>query len=82
MSGIFLGLTWGQIPARSQFKKEQKNPKMVYIILNFLVLHFGKNVMKIWTKKEKLQMHEKLNKNVNENMFLCRAIKAPNALHC
>ena len=53
----------------SQFKNEQKLPKMVYIIPNFLVLHFGKNFMKIQTKIPKLQMHEKLHKNVNENMF-------------
>ena len=33
---------------------------MVYIILNFLVLHFGENFMKIWTKVAKLHMHENL----------------------
>ena len=49
-SGIFLGLIWDQISAPSQFKNEQKLPKMVYIIPNFLVLHFGENFMKIWTK--------------------------------
>ena len=42
---------------------------MVYIITNFLVLHFGENFMKIGTKILKLQMHENLHKNVNENMF-------------
>ena len=42
---------------------------MVYIIPNFLVLHFGENFMKIRTKIAKLQMHENLHKNVNENMF-------------
>ena len=41
---------------------------MVYIIPNFLVLHFGENFMKIQTKIAKLQMHENLHKNVNENI--------------
>ena len=47
--------------------------KMVYIIHNFLVLHFGDNLMKNRSKIPKLQMqmHEKLHKNVNENMFAC-----------
>ena len=60
---------------------------MVYIIFNFLVLYFGENFMKIRTKIANLKMHEKLDKNVNENMlsltflgkfheFLWRAIKA------
>ena len=31
---------------------------MVYIIPNFLVLHFGENFMKIWLKIPKLQMYE------------------------
>ena len=31
----------------SQFKNEQKLPKMVYIIPNFLVLHFDENFTKI-----------------------------------
>ena len=81
--------------APSQLKYEQKLPKMLYIILNFLVLHFGKNFMKIRTKIAKLQIHENLRKNVNmwtnENMFsftfLCkfswvlwRVIKATNML--
>ena len=59
----------GQIPAPSQSKYEQKLPEMVYSILNFLVLHFGENFMKIRTKIAKLQMHENVYKNVNENMF-------------
>ena len=42
---------------------------MVYIIPNFLVLHFGENFMKIRAKIVKLQKHENLHKNVNENMF-------------
>ena len=42
---------------------------MVYIIPNFLVLHIGDNFMKIRTKIAKLQVHENLHKNVNENMF-------------
>ena len=67
--GIFLGLIWGRISAPSEFKIEQKLPKMVYIILNFLVLQFEENSMKIRTKIAKLQMHENLHKNVNENMF-------------
>ena len=46
--------------APSQFKNEQKLPKMVYIIPNSFVLHFGENFMKIRTKIAKLQMHEKL----------------------
>ena len=41
--------------------------KMAYIIPNFLVLHFGENFTKISTKMSKLQMHENLHKNVNEN---------------
>ena len=53
----------------SQLKIEQKFPKMVFIISNFLILHFGENFMKIPTKMAKLQMHENLHKNVNENMF-------------
>ena len=34
-----------QILAPSQFENEQKLPKMVNIIPNFLVLHFGENFM-------------------------------------
>ena len=41
---------------------------MVYIILNVLDLHFGENFMKFQTKIQKLQIHENLHKNVNENM--------------
>ena len=60
-AGIFLGLIWGQISASSQFKNEQKLPKMVYYIVpNFLVLHFGEKFVKILTKVPKLQMHENL----------------------
>ena len=59
---ISLGLIWGGISAPTQFKNEQKLPKMVYIIPNFLVLHFGENFMKIRTKIAKLQMHENLHK--------------------
>ena len=36
--------------------------KVVFIIPNFLVLHFGENFMKIRTKIAKLQMHENLQK--------------------
>ena len=46
-------------------KKWANLPKMTYIIPNFFVLYF----MKIWTKIPKLQMHENLHNNVNENMF-------------
>ena len=42
---------------------------MVYIIPNFLVLHFGDNFMKIQTKIAKLQMHENLHKNVNSHFY-------------
>ena len=38
---------------------------MVYIIPNFLVLHFGENFMKIGIKIAKLQMYENLHNNVN-----------------
>ena len=48
------------VPYPSQLKNEQKLPKMVYIIPNFLVLHFGENFMKIPTNLAKLQMHENL----------------------
>ena len=41
-----------------------------YIITNFLVLHFGENIMKIRTKIPKLQMHKKLPINVNEKGFI------------
>ena len=47
MSGIFLGGILGRISAPSQFQNEQKLPKMVYIIPNFLVLQFGGKFMKI-----------------------------------
>ena len=42
---------------------------MVFIIPNFLVLHFGENFYENPSKLAKLQMHEKLHKNVNENKF-------------
>ena len=88
---ILLDLIWGRIITPSQLKIEQKLPKMVYIIPNLLVLHFGENVAKIWLKIAKLQMLENLHKNVNENMFsftfLCKfsdflwgAIKATNMI--
>ena len=56
----FPRLDLGQNIGPWQFKNEQKIPKMVHIIPNFLVLHFGENLMKIQTKIAKLQMHEKL----------------------
>ena len=68
-----LGPNTGPFPNK---KNEQKLPKMVYIIPNFLALHFSENFVKIQTKIAKLQMHENLHKmyqnlhkNVNENMF-------------
>ena len=66
---IFIGLIWGRIPAPSKFKNEQKLPKMVYIVPNFLMIHFGETFMKTRSKIPKVEMHEKLHKNVNENMF-------------
>ena len=41
----------------------------MFILPNFLILHFGEIFMKIRTKIPKLQMHEVLHKNVNENVF-------------
>ena len=61
-----LGIKYRPLPNSKMSKNFQK---MVYIIPNFLVIHCGENFMKIWTKLVKLQMHEKLHKNVNENMF-------------
>ena len=52
-----------------KIKNEQKLTKMVYIIPNVLVVHFGGNFMKIQAKIAKLQIHENLHKNVNENVF-------------
>ena len=86
--GIFLGLIWDRITAPSQFINEQKFPKMVYIIANFLVLQFGENFMKIWTKIVELQLHENLHKNMFSFTFLCKflpvflwkAIKTTNML--
>ena len=69
MTGIFLCLIWGQISAPSQLKNEQKLPKMVHIIPNFLYLHFGENFMKIQTKILKIQMHENLHINVNNQSY-------------
>ena len=42
---------------------------MVYIIPNFLVLHFGENFMKSQSKIAKLQLHERVHKNTTKNMF-------------
>ena len=60
--GFFLGLIWGRISAPTQFEIEQKLPKMMYSIPNFLVLYFGENFMKIQKNIAKLQMHEHLHK--------------------
>ena len=62
-AGIFLGLIWGRISASTQFKNEQKLPKIVYIIPNFLVLHFGEKITKMRTKIPKKQMYENLHNN-------------------
>ena len=64
----FPDLAQGWILAPSQLKNEQKRPKMVYIIPNFLDLHLVKISWKS-EKKMQLQMHENSHKNVNENMF-------------
>ena len=53
-AGIFLDLIWGQISASFQFKNEQNLSKMMYIIPNFFVLHFGEKFMKIQTKISEL----------------------------
>ena len=47
---IVLGPIWGLISAPLQLKNLQKFSKMVLIIANFLVLHFGENFMKIQTE--------------------------------
>ena len=69
-SGIFLGLICVWITAPSQFKNEQNLPKMVYIIPNFLVLHFGENFTKIRSKISKLQMPENLHTMWMKTCFL------------
>ena len=38
---------------------------MVYFIPNFKVLHFLETLIKIQSKKSKLQLHKNLHKNVN-----------------
>ena len=53
-TGIFLGLIWGPVPIKNQHKL----PKMVYIIPNFLGLHFGEYFLKFRIKLAKLQIHE------------------------
>ena len=50
MNMDFLSLIWGRISAPFQFKNEQKRPKMVNIIPNFLALHFGEIS---WKSKQK-----------------------------
>ena len=70
--GIFLGLNLGRILVPSQFIIEQKLPKIVKIIPNFLVLYFGENFIKIRTKIPKLQMHENVNENMFSFLFLCK----------
>ena len=41
----------------------------MYVIHNFLVLHFGGNFIKNRAEIAELQIHENLHKNVNENMY-------------
>ena len=65
LPGPDLGLNTGPFP----IKKWEKLLKMMYVIPNFLLLHFGESFMKIPTKIVKLQMHDNLQWNVNENMF-------------
>ena len=57
-TGVFQGQIWGHISAPFPIQKWAKTHKIVHIIPNFLVLDFGENFMKIWTKIPKLQMHE------------------------
>ena len=72
-AGIFLGLILvPNISPFTQLKNEQKLPKMVYIIPNFLVLHFGENFMKMRTKIAKLKMDENLYKSVNHSHFYAK----------
>ena len=52
---IFLGLIWGRISAPCPLPNS-KMSKILYIIPNFLVLHFGENFM------AKLLIHENLHK--------------------
>ena len=60
VTGIFLGLILG--PNIDPFPiQKQKLPKMVYIIPNFLVLHFGEKFIKLRTKIAKLQKHKNVN---------------------
>ena len=88
-SGIFLSLIWGQISAPSKILKWAKTSQNGVYHSQFLSSKFWWKFMKILTKIAKLQIHENLHKNVNENMFsftfLCkfswvlwRAIKATN----
>ena len=64
-----LGPNIGPIPIKKNLKGQNLS-EMVDIIPNFLVLHFGENFMEIRTKIPKLQMHEILHKNMNENIIL------------
>ena len=51
-------------------RSDQNFSKMVFIIPNFLVLHFDENFMKIRTKIPTLQMHENLEKNIFMQIFM------------
>ena len=57
ITGIFRDLFRGQISAPSQFKSEQKLPKIVSNSPHSLAVQFGENSMKIRQKIAKLQMY-------------------------
>ena len=82
--GIFLSLIWGWKVAPSQFKNEQKFPQKVFIIRNFLFLHFGENFIKIQTKIAKLEIHENSHKMWMKTFFMKgnQSNKYVTALYC
>ena len=47
----------------------EKVSKMVYVIPNFLFLHFGESFLKTQTKIPKLQMHENVHKMLMKTCF-------------
>ena len=65
-SGI---LIWGRISALFQFKNELKTSQNGVFHPNFLVLHFGENILKTGTKIAKLQMHKKFIKILMKTCF-------------
>ena len=56
MQGIALAWFGAKYRPLPNFENEQKLPKMVFIIHNFLVLRFGEKFMKIRPNLAKLQM--------------------------